>query len=119
MRRLSLCLVALLSGCSIVFMAPYDSVEYEHIVNIRTMAQQHDCSDSAVEKLWYETQTLRNFSEYLPDNAPQIALNKDLATVVGELYRDPDRSAMYCRFKLEHIESMAERIQKATGAKPR
>lgn len=120
MRRV-LCVLFLsaLSGCNILFMAPFDSVEYDYVVQIRTLAQQRDCSDNAITELRMTMQRLTNFSQYIPDNEPQMHLNKDLSTVIDELYKAKSRSPTYCEFKLAHIEKMAERLQSVMGNKPR
>lgn len=125
-KLLLVCICTLqLSGCAIwdiYNQTKYDTNEYALITEIRTLAQtSKGCDAESVKKIYFTTQRLNNFSEYLPgNNKKTVEMNTGLMNMVKELYNKPQPiQPMYCNAKLNIIEITAESIQKVTGTKPR
>ena len=116
MKKSLLIVVALLSGCSL-WMANYDTNEYSLVNKVRTIASTGDCSKR--EELYLTTLELKNFSQYIPRNQASIGLNDNLFTMVDDLHKKENPSAVFCKLKLENITKTAETIQQVTGSKPR
>ena len=64
MKKLILCSLVLLSGCSL-FMASYDTTEYSLINKIRTQAIVGDCTKPVVKELYTTSLEFKNFAEYI------------------------------------------------------
>jgi len=97
----------------------YDANEYAYVTKIRTQAQVLNCSKPHIYDLYIQALELKNYSEYLPDNEQEITLVNDLYKLVDQLYTFESPSLAYCKAKLGIIESIAEKLQKVTGSKPR
>ena len=119
MKKLILGLVALLSGCSILLVAHYDSNEYGLVNKVRTEAQLKNCTKEGVQVLYQNALELKNYSQYLPYNDLTISMNNDLFTMVDELHQKETINPTYCGLKLNTISKSAEAIQKVIGGEPR
>ena len=109
MKKLILCSLILLSGCSL-FMASYDTTEYSLVNKIRTQA---------MKELYTTSLEFKNFAEYIPQNKATIDLSDKLYAMVEELYKRENPSPVYCKAKLNTIAKSAEEIQRVVGSKPR
>lgn len=110
--------VLFLTGCSLMI-GNYDANEYAYVNQIRTLAQVSNCTKPEVYQLYISALTLKNYSEYLPDNDQEIALVNDLYKIVDQLYEFDSPSAAYCKAKMKIIAQTSEKVQEATGGKPR
>lgn len=119
MKKLILSLVALLSGCSILFVAHYDNNEYGLVNKVRTDAELNICTKEAIQVMYQDALELKNYSQYLPHNDSAIKMNADLFTLVDEIHQKVTINETYCRLKLNTISKSAERIQQAIGGEPR
>jgi len=118
MKKIILCSLVLLSGCSL-FMASYDTTEYSLINKIRTQAIVGDCTKLVVKELYTTSLEFKNFVEYIPQNKATINLSDKLYDMVEELYKRENPSPVYCKAKLNTIAKSAEEIQRVVGSKPR
>jgi hypothetical protein len=118
MKKLILCSLVLLSGCSL-FMANYDTTEYALVNKVRTQAVVGDCSKESVKALYTTSLELKNFAQYIPSNDATIKLVNNLEFIVEELYKRENPSPVYCKAKLNIIAKSAEEIQRVVGSKPR
>ena len=119
MKKLILSVVALLSGCSILLVAHYDSNEYGLVNKIRTQAELKNCTKDGVQTLYESALELKNYSQYLPYNDLTIKMNTDLFTLVDEIHQKVTLNETYCKLKLNTITKSAEEIQKVIGGEPR
>jgi hypothetical protein len=119
MKKLMLCLISLLSGCSILFVAHYDNNEYGLVNKIRTDAELKNCTKEGVQVLYQDTLELKNYSQYLPYNDVTVKMSNDLFTLVDELHQKDTINLTYCGLKLNTISKSAEQIQKVIGGEPR
>lgn len=118
MKKLFLCTLVLLSGCSL-FMANYDTTEYALVNKLRTQAIVGDCSKESVKTMYTTSLEFKNFAEYIPQNKATIDLSDKLHGMVDELYKRENPSPVYCKAKLNTIAKSAEEIQRVVGSKPR
>jgi hypothetical protein len=118
MKKLILCSLVLLSGCSL-FMANYDTTEYALVNKIRTQSIVGDCTKPVVKELYTTSLEFKNFAEYIPQNKATIDLSDKLHGMVEELYKRENPSPVYCKSKLNTIAKTAEEIQRVVGSKPR
>lgn len=123
----------LLSGCSSInslFVAKYDTNEYELINWIRTTAELsiESCNDVELSKqnfvtLYRGSLEFKNFTEYQRRNTDTHELATNLYQLVDqgvEMYATNDTvSTAFCEISLSQIEESAETIQKVLGDKPR
>ena len=119
MKRIILSLVALLSGCSILFVAHYDNNEYGLVNKVRTDAELKNCTKEGVQVLYQDALELKNYSQFLPYNDVTVKMNNDLFTLVDELHQKDTINPTYCGLKLNSISKSAEAIQKVIGGEPR
>ena len=137
MNRLKLLIassiVVVLPGCALwdaYFMAGYDNVEYALVNKVRTFSELavEDCKDiektkSNVEKIHGYAVELKNFTQYIPDNADANKLGNNLfqlTTQTKDYYaKNAIVSESFCKMKLQQINRSAETIQKVIGSKPR
>lgn len=123
MKKLILSCVVMLSGCALMI-GPYDPNEYLLVTQIRTLAETTNCANplntaNNVEMMYNDAATLKNYSQYLPDNEAEIKLTADLYKLVDEFHNKQSPAEFYCKAKLNIIAKSAERIQQVTGSKPR
>jgi len=129
---LALILIFSVSGCAIVnalTMSKFDNNEYAMVNDIRSAAAsaKNKCGafdeNTMVDNLHYQALVLKNYSQYIPDNAPTIKMTTELYDIVQGLndkyHGNEPVSAAYCKLKLGNIEKNAETIQKSLGSKPR
>lgn len=132
MKKLLLCSVVLLSGCSLVdayFMAKYDTTEHALInrIGVHAAIYKDDCADHDKTKtnaaqLLVVAKELKNFSEHLPNNELTIKLVVPIHTMVEDLnkrYTEKEVSKTYCELKLQSISNSADYVQKAIAKRPR
>lgn len=140
MKNLSLLVVVLmLTGCvsavSTVLsggnpidaftMAHFDSNEYQIVTKMRTVTQLVDCGNKesikqSSDKLWFYSNELKNFSQYIPKNEKSYKMAQNLNDIVKGLHdKNGEMSKLYCEEKFKVIQDSTEKIQKATGNKPR
>ena len=116
MRTLILsCVITLLSGCALMI-GSYDPNEYLLVTKIRTIAETTNCNNpiivaNNIETMYMDALTLKNYSQYLPDNNGEIKLNNDLFKIVDELHKNDNPRGFYCKAKLNIVSKKAERIQ--------
>jgi hypothetical protein len=133
MRKLLLLSVFLLNGCTVVdayLMTHYDPNEYGSITTIRADAGQFKtrCNDLVIsranaEKIAYETNAFKLYSENIPKNTDNyksaVALN-EIAQGLVDRYNKPDPvNPIFCKLKFEGIESSATLMQHVIGNRPR
>jgi hypothetical protein len=125
--------IMLLSGCSTVnslFVAKYDTNEYELINWIRTSAELsvETCDNTYLSKenyvaLYRSSIEFKNFTQYLRRNQDTYALATNLHQLIDqgvEMYaNDNEVSQTFCELSLSQIIESAETIQKVLGDKPR
>jgi hypothetical protein len=133
MKKLSLVLLILLSGCSSLieaYLMKYDTNEYFLINDVRTAAQlgQLHCDDAVeskanAESLATKTLTLMNFAQYQPHNKPvqnsSIELNKIAQGLNDQYHSGNSVSTTFCRIKFKIVEDAATTIQQSEGNKPK
>jgi len=123
MKKLLLCCLLVLSGCAtvtdIVFPSKYDANEYMLINKLRTISQFGTCDRFTVSMLYTTSLELKNYSQHLPRGEASYNMEQELFTIVEELYKKENPSAVYCKAKLNIIEITADKIQQVTGSKPR
>ena len=119
MKKLILSIVALLSGCSILFVAHYDNNEYGLVNKVRTDAELKNCTKEGIQVLYQDALELKNYSQHLPYNDVTIKMSNDLFTIVDELHQKETINPTYCGLKLNSISKSAEAIQKVIGGEPR
>ena len=132
MKKLLLIAILALPGCALISaynMAHFDNNEYALINSVQTIAAvgvtKCDTAEiiPLVDRLYYKTQELKNYSAGIGNNDSTIVMTKDLNTIVSELserYHNADSvSPAYCKVKLSLIEKNAITIQTAIGAKPK
>lgn len=128
-------LIPLLTSCALVSvgtnavdafrMAHFDNNEYEIITNMRTVSQLVECGNKesvkeASNKLWYYTNELQNYSQYIPKNEQSYKMAQSLVEIVKGLHdKNGEMGKLYCEEKFKVIQDTTENIQKATGNKPR
>jgi len=106
-------------------MAHFDNNEYKIITEMRTVSQLVDCNNKdsvkdATNKLWYYTNELQNYSQYIPKNDKSYKMAQSLVEIVKGLHdKNGDMGKLYCEEKFKVIQDTTENIQKATGNKPR
>jgi hypothetical protein len=115
MKKILLMTMMLLSGCSILNVATFDGNQYGLVNSIRTESSQNICTKEAIESLYQESLTFKNYSQYLPHNDLNYKMASDLFTLVDELHQKVTINETYCKLKLNTIEKSAERIQKTLG----
>ena len=134
-KYLILLLMPFLASCALttigtnavdsLFMAHFDNNEYQIVTEMRTVSQLVDCSSKdsvkdATNKLWFYTNELQNYSQYIPRNDKSYKMAQNLVEIVKGLHdKNGEMGKMYCEEKFKVIESTTENIQKVTGAKPR
>ncbi len=125
--------IMILSGCSTVnslFVAKYDTNEYELINWIRTNAELsvETCDNIDISKqnfvtLYRGSLEFKNFTQYLRRNQDTYALATNLYEIVDqgvEMYATNNEvSQTFCELSLSQIIESAETIQKVLGDKPR
>jgi hypothetical protein len=126
----------LLAGCASVdkavdaYLMKYDNNEYNLINEIRTTSSlaKDDCGDVALSKansdnLYRLSLTLKNYAENLPHNGPVQKSSVDLFEITNGLnkqYKSGEKvSEVFCRIKMNSIETNATTIQKMEGSKPK
>jgi hypothetical protein len=123
----------LLSGCNSVnslFVAKYDTNEYELINWIRTTAELsvETCDDNKVSKqnfvnLYGRSLEFKNYTQYLGRNQDTHELAKNLYQLVDQsidMYDTNETvSQAFCELSLDQIVTSAETIQKVLGDKPK
>ena len=140
MKKLSLLVMALmLTGCvstvstilgggnpiDAYTMAHFDNIEYKIVTDMRTVSQLVECGNKesvkqSSDKLWYYSNELQNFSQYIPKNDKSYKMAKDLNDIVKGLHdKNGEMGKLYCEEKFKVIQDTTEKIQKATGSKPR
>jgi len=133
MKKILLIVLLALAGCSSIIEAyslKYDTNEYLLITEIRTAAGQakNTCDDYATSKINANLVLSRtiffvNFTQYSVSNssvkAAAIELNNITSGLVSQYSGSRDVGTIFCKLKFENIESNAEIIQKAIGAKPK
>lgn len=106
-------------------MAHFDSNEYQIVTKMRTTAQLVDCGNkesikSASNRMWFYSNELQNFTQYIPKNEKSYKMAQNLNDIVKGLYdKNGEMGKIYCQEKFKVIEDTTEKIQKATGNKPR
>jgi hypothetical protein len=106
-------------------MAHFDNNEYQIVTEMRTVSQLVECDNKesvkdATNKLWYYTNELQNYSQYIPKNDKSYKMAQSLVEIVKGLHdKNGEMSKLYCEEKFKVISTTTENIQKATGAKPR
>jgi uncharacterized protein YceK len=138
-KILLLIMVILLTGCMSAIttvigggnpidaftMAHFDSNEYQIVTKMRTTAQLVDCGNkesikSASNRMWFYSNELQNFTQYIPKNEKSYKMAQNLNDIVKGLYdKNGEMGKIYCQEKFKVIEDTTEKIQKATGNKPR
>jgi hypothetical protein len=132
MKKLILLTALLLNGCALVdayLMTKYDPSEYQLITNIRHTAQQakSQCNDAVISKsnsvnLSLQTHLFVLYSEHVPRNKDVITAASELDAIAQGLstqYTKATVSTVFCRIKIESIESAADHMQAVIGARPR
>jgi hypothetical protein len=128
MKLIALLFSLSLTSCAIVdsiTMAHFDNNEYKIINNMRTTAQLVECGNKdsmkdATNKLWFYSNELQNYSQYIPKNEKSYNMAKGLVEIVKGLHdKNGEMSKFYCEEKFKVIQDTTENIQKATGNKPR
>jgi hypothetical protein len=114
-----LSMVALLSGCSIFFVAHYDNNEYGLVNKVRTDAELKNCTKEGVQVLYQDALELKNYSQHLPYNDVSVNMADGLFKLVDELHQKDTINPTYCGLKLNSISKSAEEIQKVIGGEPR
>ena len=106
-------------------MAHFDSNEYQIVTKMRTTAQLVDCGNKesiklTSNKMWFYSNELQNFTQYIPKNEKSYKMAQNLNEIVKGLHdKNGEMGKMYCEEKFKVIEDTTEKIQKATGNKPR
>ena len=110
-------------------MAKFDNNEYALINSVRTQANlgAAKCGTpevkDTVDKIYYKSVELRNYSQSIPKNEETIKMSSELAEIVkglSERYKSAEPVSLpYCTTKFGLIEKNAVTIQNAIGAKPR
>ena len=106
-------------------MAHFDNNEYQIVTEMRTVSQLVDCGNKesvkdATNKLWFYSNELQNYSQYVPKNEKSYKMAQSLVEIVTGLHKkNGEMSKLYCEEKFKVIQDTTENIQKATGAKPR
>jgi len=134
-KYLILLLMPLLSSCALTTigtnaidaftMAHFDNNEYQIITEMRTVSQLVECGNKesvkdATNKLWFYTNELQNYSQYIPKNDKSYKMAQSLVEIVKGLHdKNGEMGKLYCEEKFKVILTTTENIQKATGAKPR
>lgn len=128
MKLIALLFSLSLSSCAIVdsiTMAHFDNNEYKIINKMRTTAQLVECDNKdsikdATNKLWFYSNELQNYSQYIPKNEKSYKMAQSLVEIVKGLHvKNGEMSKLYCEEKFKVIQDTTENIQKATGNKPR
>jgi hypothetical protein len=137
MKKLILLLsIVALTGCSTfadlkeAYLMKYDTNEYFQIADIRTDAYyaKQTCgnveeSKRQAENIARKTLTFKNYVQHLPNNSKVITASVNLDSIAEGLkdqYQKNDKvSAVFCKIKFDSIETSAETMQKAIGAKPK
>lgn len=122
----------LLTSCAAIDayrMAKFDNNEYALINSVRTQANlgSAKCGTPEVKdnvnKIYYKSVELRNYSQSIPRNEETVKMSSELAEIVkglNERYNDTEPvSLSYCTTKFGLIEKNAVIIQNVVGAKPR
>jgi hypothetical protein len=106
-------------------MAHFDNNEYKIINKMRTTAQLVECGNKdsikdATNKLWFYSNELQNYSQYIPKNDKSYKMAQSLVEIVKGLHdKNGEMGKLYCEEKFKVIQNTTENIQKATGNKPR
>ena len=121
-----------LTSCAIIDayqMAKFDNNEYALINSVRTQANlgAAKCGTpevkDTVDKIYYKSVELRNYSQSIPKNEETIKMSSELAEIVkglSERYKGTEPVSLpYCTTKFGLIEKNAVTIQNVVGAKPR
>lgn len=128
MKLIALLFSLSLTSCAIVdsiTMAHFDNNEYKIINKMRTTAQLVECGNKdsikdATNKLWFYSNELQNYSQYIPKNEKSYKMAQSLVEIVKGLHdKNGEMSKLYCEEKFKVIKDTTENIQKATGNKPR
>lgn len=128
MKLIALLFSLLLTSCAIVdsiTMAHFDNNEYKIINKMRTTAQLVECGNKdsikdATNKLWFYSNELQNYSQYIPKNEKSYKMAQSLVEIVKGLHdKNGEMGKLYCEEKFKVIQNTTENIQKATGNKPR
>jgi hypothetical protein len=128
MKLIALLFSLSLTSCAIVdsmTMAHFDNNEYKIINEMRTTSQLVDCGNKdsvkdATNKLWFYSNELQNYSQYIPKNDKSFKMAQGLTEIVTGLHnKNGEMGKLYCEEKFKLIQDTTENIQKATGNKPR
>lgn len=128
MKLIALLFSLSLTSCAIVdsiTMAHFDNNEYKIINKMRTTAQLVECGNKdsikdATNKLWFYSNELQNYSQYIPKNEKSYKMAQNLFEIVKGLHdKNGEMGKLYCEEKFKVIQNTTENIQKATGNKPR
>ena len=132
MKRLALLLIPLLSSCAVIeaFNTPrFSANEYQHIVDIRTMARTGAtfCKDATkafalATSVSDKTQMFMMYEEHLYANTDATKAAKSLDEIAQGLtkrYASPPVPEVFCRIKFEGIENAANVVQHVIGNRPR
>ena len=124
--------IFVLTGCAAIDayrMAKFDNNEYALINSVRTQANlgAAKCGTpevkDTVNKIYYKSVELRNYSQSIPKNEETIKMSSELSEIVKGLsqrYHGKDPVSLnYCTTKFGIIEKNAVTIQNVVGAKPR
>jgi hypothetical protein len=118
MKKLLIVSLLLLSGCSFWNPATFDTNEYLLTTRVRTLSQG-DCSKSNIDRLYFTSLELKNFSQYLPYNDKTASMTNNLFTIVDGIHSKETISDVYCKSKLQIISKSSEEIQQIIGQRPR
>jgi hypothetical protein len=124
--------IFVLTGCAAIDayrMAKFDNNEYALINSVRTQANlgAAKCGTpevkDTVNKIYYKSVELRNYSQSIPKNEETVKMSSELAEIVkglNERYNGTEPVSLpYCTTKFGLIEKNAVTIQNVVGAKPR
>lgn len=114
---------------SVLFVAKYDTNEYELVNWIRTTAELSvdSCLDAEVSKqnfisLYKATAEFKNFTQYLKNNSDSHESASSLHSLVDrglDMYTENATvSPAFCEISLKQIADSAEVIQQTLGSKP-
>jgi hypothetical protein len=123
--------LANLTGCAALFMAPYDSSENLLInkVAVSSEGMKEFCTDYTqtrhnVTSLFTQAKQLKNFSHSLPNNELTTKMVDSLHQMVEDMHtryknEKDTTSKTYCELKFQSISDSAKYIQKTIAKRPR
>ena len=125
MRIITILMVALLTGCSMLKEKQFDSFEYNHSVNTTVSATQAislcgnkertDEFNRLTGQLTTNILTLSEHMKHRESNEVDLSIINDIKILVVALNKKQDMSPRYCVHKLSEVQAATRTLSRALG----